>query len=80
VKANELTRQEQNILALLAEGRRNANIADQLSISTRTVESHLNHIFDKLGVSSRTQAVLYALQLNSGVNSKIGGITDDRWA
>jgi DNA-binding NarL/FixJ family response regulator len=59
---NELTNQERRVLALVAEGQRNAKIADELSISTRTVENHLYHIFDKLGVSSRTEAALYALR------------------
>ena len=58
---NVLTTQEQNILFLLAQGQRSAKIAAQLSISTRTVENHLYHIFDKLGVSSRTEAAIYAL-------------------
>lgn len=57
----ELTRQERKVLALVARGRRNAKIAHELSISTRTVENHLYHIFDKLGVSSRTEAALHAL-------------------
>jgi len=62
---NDLTRQERTVLSLLAMGRRNANIANELSISTRTVENHMYHIFDKLGVSSRTEAAIYAL--NTGM-------------
>lgn len=60
--SDELTHQEQRILALVAQGFRNAKIADKLVISPRTVENHLYHIFDKLGVSSRTEAALYALR------------------
>ncbi len=56
-----LTKQERAILTLVARGWRNAKIASELFISTRTVETHLYHIFDKLGVSSRTEAALYAL-------------------
>jgi DNA-binding NarL/FixJ family response regulator len=58
---NELTHQEMRVLALVAQGQRNAKIALELCISTRTVENHLYRIFDKLGVSSRTEAALYAL-------------------
>ena len=70
---NELTTQERRVLALVAGGRRNAKIAHELSISTRTVENHLYHIFDKLGVASRTEAVLYALQIGLFSNAEIGG-------
>ena len=57
-----LTNQECSVLLLVARGWRNAKIAHELCISTRTVENHLYHIFDKLGVSSRTEAALYALR------------------
>jgi len=56
-----LTEQEYVVLSHVAMGQRNAEIADELSISIRTVSNHLYHIFDKLGVSSRTEAVIYAL-------------------
>ena len=58
---SQLTEQERAVLALLAIGQRNAGIADELSLSIRTVENHLYHIFHKLNVSSRTEAVIYAL-------------------
>lgn len=58
----ELTTQEYRVLALVAQGWRNATIAQELCISTRTVENHLVHIFDKLSVSSRTEAVIFALK------------------
>jgi DNA-binding NarL/FixJ family response regulator len=57
-----LTRQERVILALVARGWRNARIAQELVISTRTVESHLYRIFDKLGVSSRTEAAIFSMK------------------
>jgi DNA-binding NarL/FixJ family response regulator len=57
---SELTNQERTVLALVAEGQRNSKIAGELCISIRTVENHLYRIFDKLGVSSRTEAALYA--------------------
>jgi DNA-binding NarL/FixJ family response regulator len=48
-------------LELAARGMRNKEIADRLVISVRTVEGHFNSIFDKLEVSSRTEAVLAAV-------------------
>ncbi len=57
----QLSPRELEVLELAAKGRRNRAIANELAISVRTVEGHLNSIFDKLGVSSRTEAVLYAL-------------------
>ena len=63
-----LTKQEQVVLRLVARGWRNARIAEELFISPRTVESHLCRIFSKLGVSSRTEAALYALQSNATQN------------
>lgn len=56
-----LTARELEVLALAARGMRNKEIADRLVISVRTVEGHLNGIFDKMGVSSRTEAVLGAV-------------------
>ena len=52
-----LTRREQQIAALVAEGLSNRAIAQQLGISKRTVDAHIVHIFAKLGVSSRIQLV-----------------------
>ena len=48
-------------MRLVARGMSNKAIAHQLGISPRTVEGHLNHVFDKLGVLSRTELVHYAL-------------------
>jgi DNA-binding CsgD family transcriptional regulator len=55
-----LTLREQEILALLAEGYTNAEIAQQLIISTNTVKYHLRSIYQALGVSSRLQAAAVA--------------------
>jgi two-component system secretion system response regulator SalR len=55
---DKLTTQEYVVLSLWAQGKRNARIADELCISIRTVENHLYHIFDKLGVSSRIEAII----------------------
>jgi predicted ATPase/DNA-binding CsgD family transcriptional regulator len=52
-----LTERELEILRLVAEGCANQEIADQLFIGVSTVKKHLNHIFDKLNVKNRTQAV-----------------------
>jgi ATP/maltotriose-dependent transcriptional regulator MalT len=54
----ELTKRERQILRLMAEGRRNLEIADELFLSPFTVKTHVNHIFSKLGAKSRIQAVL----------------------
>ncbi|MBA3870832.1 MAG: response regulator transcription factor [Anaerolineae bacterium] len=72
-----LTKQEHRVLMLLAKGWRNAEIANELFISARTVETHLRHIFNKLGVSSRTQVILYLMQNNLLSYTKIRGIADD---
>ncbi len=53
---------ELEVLKLAAKGMSNKEIAAELSLSVRTVQSHLGNIFDKLGVSSRTEAVLRALK------------------
>ncbi len=58
---NKLSLREQEVLQFVTKGLRNKAIADELSISDRTVEAHLNSIFAKLGVSSRVEVVLYAL-------------------
>ena len=57
-----LTKRERDILRLAACGMSNALIADRLSVSIRTVQAHLTHIFDKFGVGSRTQAVIAGLR------------------
>jgi len=56
----ELSPRERETLALLGEGLSNAQIAERLGISEKTVRNHLSHLFDKLGVWSRTQAVVFA--------------------
>jgi DNA-binding NarL/FixJ family response regulator len=52
------SQRELEVVKLVAEGLSNRDIAAKLSISEKTVTSHLNHIFDKLGVASRLQAAL----------------------
>lgn len=55
-----LSRRERETLALLAEGLSNAEIAERLGISEKTVRNHLSNLFDKLGVWSRAQAIVFA--------------------
>ena len=56
-----LSRRECEVLALVADGRSNREIGETLFISDRTVARHLTNIFHKIGASSRTQAVRYAI-------------------
>jgi two-component system NarL family response regulator len=56
----QLTPRELATLRLMADGRSNKEIANALSISERTVKTHLGHLFEKLGVTSRTEAVKVA--------------------
>ena len=58
----ELTEREIEILQRVATGASNRQIAQQLGISANTVKVHLRNIFEKLGVASRTEATLYAIQ------------------
>lgn len=57
-----LTERELEILQLAACGLSNADIADRLSVSLRTVQAHLTQVFNKLGASSRTEAVIAGLR------------------
>ncbi len=57
-----LTDREMEVLRLAAKGLTNYDIAQRLYISVRTTEAHLTHIYSKLGVSSRTEAVVYAMR------------------
>jgi DNA-binding NarL/FixJ family response regulator len=56
----ELTARELEILCLAALGLRNKEIADRLFLSQRTIEGHFSHVFNKLSVGSRTEAIIYA--------------------
>ena len=58
-----LTRREREILALLADGFGNKQIAARLGIATNTVKTHLELLFDKLDVSTRTEAVTAAARM-----------------
>lgn len=65
-----LTKRELGILKLVGKGLSNKQIGKEIFISDRTVQAHLSNIFSKLGVSSRTEAVMYAVRK--------GWITTDR--
>jgi DNA-binding NarL/FixJ family response regulator len=56
----QLTPRELATLRLTADGKANKEIANELGISERTVKTHLGHLFEKLGVSSRTEAIKVA--------------------
>jgi two-component system, NarL family, response regulator DegU len=62
IASTRLTPRELEVLKLLAAGLDNHSIAMRLFLSTRTVQNHVSHIYDKLGVSSRTEAALYAIR------------------
>jgi len=61
-EAQPLTDRELEVLAMVAQGMTNHNIARRLHVSVRTVEAHLTHVYNKLGVSSRTEAAVRATQ------------------
>jgi len=62
-KLQTLTNREKEVLTLVAKGANNKDIAEKLVLREVTVKSHLNSIFKKLSVTSRTQAVLLAMQM-----------------
>ena len=69
--AAQLTERELAVLELLAHGLHNKQVATRLGISRRTVERHCDNIYDKLGVGSRTEAVVQA------ISAKLVSLPDD---
>ena len=59
----KFTDKELEVILLLLEGKSTQEIALQFGVSTRAVEHHLTHIYEKLGVCSRTEAVLKLIYL-----------------
>ena len=64
VNIEVLTPKEKEVLALVAKGASNQEIADKLCVRDVTVKTHLNSVFKKLKVTNRTQAVLLAMQID----------------
>jgi len=67
-RLRELTARERDVLALLATGMGNADIAERLSLSPKTVRNYLSRIFDKIAVSSRGEAIVLAREAGLGVS------------
>ena len=65
-----LTGRESQILASLASGKSNAEIASELDVSPQTVKKHLDHIYGKLGVRSRTEAAVRARRLEANLRPR----------
>ena len=61
IEADQLSDRETEVLKLAAKGMTNMEIANELSLSVRTVQGHLSNIFSKMQVGSRTEAVIQAL-------------------
>lgn len=61
---NQLTKREKEVLALVAKGRSNREVADALSISVKTVETHKTHILIKLGLNNNAELMRYAAKNN----------------
>ena len=59
----ELTDRQNQVLKLIAGGLTNREIASNLAISEATVENHIHHIYEKLGISNRATAVAHFFQL-----------------
>jgi DNA-binding NarL/FixJ family response regulator len=62
IPESDLTPRETEVLACIAQGRSNREIAEQLHIADKTVRIHVSAVLDKLGARDRTQATIYAFQ------------------
>jgi two-component system, NarL family, response regulator LiaR len=71
VDGPELTVREQEVLALLALGLSNAEIAHELFLSVDTIKTHVRRVFNKLGVNNRTQAAMRVVTAQSGLHRPI---------
>ncbi|MFH8988084.1 response regulator transcription factor [Streptomyces sp. NPDC017940] len=74
--AAELTPRESEVIVLLAQGKSNAEVAEELSVSLATVRSHVHHVLRKMGVSTRAQAV--AIAYETGLMAAIGRTAEFR--
>src|SRR5690606_36102653 len=59
---SDLTKREEEVLALVASGKSNQEVADELFISVKTVDTHKSHILDKLGLKNTAELVKYAIK------------------
>ena len=59
----KFTEKDLQVIQFLLEGKSNKQIANQLAVSSRAVEYHLTHIYEKLGVCSRVEAVIKLIRL-----------------
>ena len=77
-----LTAREDDVVRLLSEGMQNRDIARKLKLSEHTVKNYLFHVFDKLGVSSRVELVMYAVSCSKRIqtSSVPGNQQEDRLA
>jgi DNA-binding NarL/FixJ family response regulator len=69
-----LSPREVEVLKWLSEGKTNKEIATVLELSPRTVQKHLEHIYQKLGVETRTAAAARAYEIASKVTQQTGGV------
>jgi DNA-binding NarL/FixJ family response regulator len=72
-RTDQLTDRERDVLTCLARAMSNADIADRLSISPRTVDKHVQHILQKLGVKSRLAAAILASRMGDLANEEMRG-------
>ena len=68
--AESLTQREQEVLVLLADGLTNVEIAERLSISVRTIKTHVEHILTKLDLRNRTEAAAFVARMSSATGLK----------
>jgi ATP/maltotriose-dependent transcriptional regulator MalT len=66
-----LTDREQQVLMLIAQGRTNREISRQLSISEATAENHIHHIYIKLRITNRAQAVAHVYKMLPAQQSQL---------
>jgi DNA-binding CsgD family transcriptional regulator len=65
-----LTNRENELLELIADGLTNREISCYLTISESTVENHIHHIYEKLGISNRAQAVAHFFRLRTHLQNE----------
>ena len=64
LEGTTLTGREVQVIQLLADGKSNKQVADELGVSTRTVESHRNHIMRKMNFTSFSDLIRFAVRAN----------------